>query len=209
VREHAPEDLDDKDVLPYVEILSTLRKEDKEREERLPPRPVLVHLLATLDYYFFKLTTGSERVYDIPDLTDEERAAEHGLRHDLFLKLYEELKSAFDVSLHWPPNGYEVSEDGKLIEVEAGFAGMAAIGYDCGYDWEIFYEGHSDDEEYVRGFVEGCLERIGEDEPEEEDFLRDLWTGNEEDDKKVVLDSLKGECEVREGRFDDRPEFPL
>jgi hypothetical protein len=209
VREHAPEDLGGNEAPAYAQILTTLRKEGKERQEGLPSRRVLVHMLANLDYYFFKLAEGHARVYDMPDLTDEGRAAEHGLRHDLLLKLYEELEPAFDVSLHWPPNGYEVSEDGKLIKVEAEFRGMAAVGYDCGYDMQIFYEGHADDEEYVRGFVEGCLQRIGEDEPEEENFLRNLWTGDEENDKKAVLDSLKYECEVREGRFDDRPEFPV
>ena len=43
------------------------------------------------------------RVYDQPALTDEERAAEHGLRHDLLLiKLYDLLEPAFGVSLSWP-----------------------------------------------------------------------------------------------------------
>jgi hypothetical protein len=208
IREHAPEEIDGTVAPTYAQILATLRKEGKEREEELPSRRILVHVLANLDYYFFKLSAGLERVYDMSDLADEERAAEHGLRHDLLLKLYEELEPAFDVSLPWPPNGYEVSEDGKLVAVEAEFAGIAAIGYDCGYDIEVFYEGHADDEEYVKGFVEGCLERIGEDEPEEEDFLRNLWVGGDEDDRKFVLDTLKDECEVRADRIDDRPEFP-
>jgi hypothetical protein len=30
------------------------------------------------------------------------------------------------------------------------------------------------DLKYVEGFVEGCLERIGEDEPEDEALFRDL-----------------------------------
>lgn len=193
-REHAPEDLGGTDAPTYARILTTLRKEGNEREGELPSRRVLVHVLAKLDYYFFKLTEGHERVHDMPNLTDEGHAAEHGLRHDLLLKLYEELGPAFDVSLHWPPNGYDVGEDGKLIEVEAEFAGMAAVGYDCGYDMEVFHEGHADDEEYVRGFVEGCLERTGEDEPEEEDFLRGMWEGGDEDDRQFVLDTLKDEC---------------
>jgi hypothetical protein len=33
-----------------------------------------------------------------------------------------------------------------------------------GYDGEIFYLGLALDERYVEGFVEGCLERIGEDD---------------------------------------------
>jgi hypothetical protein len=37
-----------------------------------------------------------------------------------------------------------------------------------GYDGEVFYRGLAPDTAYVEGFVEGCLERIGEDDPEEE-----------------------------------------
>lgn len=55
-------------------------------------------MLADIDYYFFALPVRGH-VYDMPDLTDEERSAEHGLRHDLLLKLYDELEPAFDVSL--------------------------------------------------------------------------------------------------------------
>lgn len=52
------------------------------------------------------------------------------------------------------------------MKVEAEFEGMAAIGYDYGYDAAILHEGHADDEEYVRGFVEGCLEcLVDQDEP--------------------------------------------
>jgi hypothetical protein len=51
-----------------------------------------------------------------------------------------------------------------------GYTGRAAIGYDHGYDGEIFYLGLALDESYVEGFVEGCLERIGEDHPEERSY---------------------------------------
>ena len=53
------------------------------------------------------------------------------------------------------------------------------------------------DERYVEGFVEGCLERIGEDDPEGEQLLRGEW---EEGDRVMVLEVLKAECEVRTGR---------
>ena len=43
---------------------------------------------------------------------------------------------------------------------EEGFTGRAAIGYDHGYDGEVFYLGLALDERYVDGWVEGCLERI-------------------------------------------------
>jgi hypothetical protein len=46
--------------------------------------------------------------------------------------------------------------------------------------------------------VQGCLERIGEDDPEEEQLFRDLW----EDDtqREEVIESLKADGEVRMGR---------
>lgn len=37
--------------------------------------------------------------------------------------------------------------------------GRVAIGYDHGYDSEVFYLGLSLDPAYVEGFVEGCPER--------------------------------------------------
>ena len=50
----------------------------------------------------------------------------------------------------------------------------------------------------MEGWVEGCLERIGEDNPEEELLFRNLW--EDETQREVVLDSLKADCEVRTGR---------
>ena len=44
---------------------------------------------------------------------------------------------------------------------EEGFTPRAAIGYDHGYDGEVFYLGLALDPHYVDGRVEGCLERIG------------------------------------------------
>ena len=46
--------------------------------------------------------------------------------------------------------------------------------------------------------MEGCLERIGEDDPDEELLFRDLW--EDETQRDLVLDSLKADCEVRTGR---------
>jgi hypothetical protein len=77
---------------------------------------------------------------------------------------------------------------------EEGFAGRAAIGY----DGEVFYLGLALDPHYVEGWVEGCLERIGEDYPEEEQLFRDLW--DDETQREVVIESLKADCEVRAGR---------
>jgi hypothetical protein len=47
-------------------------------------------------------------------------------------------------------------------------------------------------------YVEGCLERIGDDDPDEEQIFRDLW--DEETQREVVIDCLKADCEVRTGR---------
>ncbi len=81
---------------------------------------------------------------------------------------------------------------------EEGLSGRAAIGYDHGYDGEVFYLGLALDERYVEGWVEGCLERIGEDDPDEERLFRDLW--EDETQREVVVESLKTDCEVRPGR---------
>jgi hypothetical protein len=71
------------------------------------------------------------------------------------------------------------------------FTGRAAIGYDHGYDAEVFYLGLALDEKYVEGFIEGSLERIGEDDPEDEQFFRDLWS--DETQREVVIESLKAD----------------
>lgn len=78
------------------------------------------------------------------------------------------------------------------------FEGRAAIGYDHGYDAEVFYLGLALDPAYVDGFVEGCLERIGEDDPYEEEFLRGIWEDG--DDRGFVLEMLQSGVEVRAGR---------
>jgi hypothetical protein len=46
--------------------------------------------------------------------------------------------------------------------------------------------------------VEGCLERIGEDDPDEGRLFRDLW--EDETQREVVVESLKADCGVRPGR---------
>jgi hypothetical protein len=52
------------------------------------------------------------------------------------------------------------------------------------------------DPAYIGGFVEGCLERIGADDPEGEQLLRGKW---EEGDPEVVLGILKAGVEVKTG----------
>ena len=77
-------------------------------------------------------------------------------------------------------------------------SGRAAIGYLHGYDGQLFYLGLALDPHYVEGWVEGCLERIGEDDPDEEQLFRDLW--EDETQREVVIESLKADCEIRVGR---------
>jgi hypothetical protein len=43
-----------------------------------------------------------------------------------------------------------------------------------------------------------ALLRIGEDHPDEELLLRDLW--DDENQRDLVLDSFQADCEVRTGR---------
>jgi hypothetical protein len=72
-------------------------------------------------------------------------------------------------------------------------------GHDHGYDGQLFYLDLALDEKYIEGFVEGCLERIGEDYPDEEQIFGDLW--EDETQREMVLESLKAaDCEVRAGR---------
>ena len=78
------------------------------------------------------------------------------------------------------------------------FEGRAAIGYDHGYDAEVFYLGLALDPAYVEGFVGGALERIGEDDPDEEEFLRGIWEDG--DDREFLLETLQSGVEIRAGR---------
>ncbi len=87
--------------------------------------------------------------------------------------------------------------DGDGTESGPMFEGRAAVGYDHVYDGEMFYLGLALDEKYMDGFVEGSLERIGEDDPEGEEPLRGEW---EEGERDLVLEVFKAECEIRVGR---------
>jgi C4-type Zn-finger protein len=54
------------------------------------------------------------------------------------------------------------------------------------------------DPAYIEGFIEGCLERIGENNTNEERLFRDLW--EDETQRDTVLDCLTADCEVKKGR---------
>jgi hypothetical protein len=47
-------------------------------------------------------------------------------------------------------------------------------------------------------YVEVYLERIGEEDPDEEQLFQDLW--EDEGERETVLETLKADCEVRPGR---------
>jgi hypothetical protein len=51
------------------------------------------------------------------------------------------------------------------------FEGRATIGYDHGHDAQKYYLRLALNPKYVEGFIEGCLERIGEDEPEDKALI--------------------------------------
>jgi hypothetical protein len=57
------------------------------------------------------------------------------------------------------------------------------------------------DPKYIEGFVEGCLERMEEDKPEDEALFVDLW--EDEGERETVLMVLQDECEVLPGRPED------
>ena len=73
-----------------------------------------------------------------------------------------------------------------------------AIGHEHGYDAEVFCLRLALDPNYVEGFVEGALERNGENDPDGEGFFRDIW--EEGDDRDFVLEALKSGVEIRPGR---------
>jgi hypothetical protein len=70
--------------------------------------------------------------------------------------------------------------------------GGVAVSYDHGYDGQLLPRAGSGP--LLR---RGCLERIGEDTPEEERLFLDLRKDETQHD--VVLESLKADCEVRTG----------
>jgi hypothetical protein len=95
----------------------------------------------------------------------------------------------------WRCDSQGITRRGGEVE---GFMDRTATGYDHGYDGEVFYLGLALDPAYIEGWVEGCLERIGEDNADEEQVFRDLW--EDETQRDVVVESLKADCEVRAGR---------
>lgn len=171
----------------------------------LPEARLLVFCCLDLMHYSF-LTGGAldhaagrsrkQRLYDVPEtvraeMREEEIAGAHGDRNELEIRLHRLLEQAVDDS-----------------PVERRRS-LQAFGYDCGYDALVFISRYEDDPDYVEGFVEGCLERVREEEEEgpthpddvtAEQFLG-MWLDPglpPEERRELVLESLKADCEVRE-----------
>ncbi len=77
------------------------------------------------------------------------------------------------------------------------FEGSAMIGYDA----QKFYLGAALNQKSVQGFVAGCLERMGKEDPEDEALFRNLW--EDEGERDTVLQVLQDNCEVLPGRPED------
>jgi hypothetical protein len=85
--------------------------------------------------------------------------------------------------------------------------GRAAIGYEHGYDGKVFYLELALDPAYVEGFVEGCLERNGEEDSDEEEFLRGTW--EEGDDHISSLRLLRAGWRSGRGDLHYRSSIPV
>jgi hypothetical protein len=171
----------------------------------LPEARLLAFCCLDLMHYSF-LTGGAldrvagrsskERLYDVSEavraeMGEEGVAGAHGDRNELEMRLHRLLERAVDDSL------------------EERRSGMQHLGYDCGYEALVFFSCYEDDPDYIEGFVEGCLERVREEEEEglthPEDVTAEQFLGMwldpglpPEEKRELVLEALKADCEVRE-----------
>ncbi len=177
--------------------------------KELPEARLLAFCCLDLMHYWF-LTHGAldrvdgrsskPRLYDVPDalrveMSEEQIAGAHGDHNELQMRLHMLLDRAVDDS----PD----ERRGRLEH----------LGNDCGYDFRVFISLYEDEPDYIEGFVEGCLERIREEEDEEfahpddvtADQLLGIWQDPimpPEDKREMVVECLKAECEVREDTGD-------
>lgn len=90
---------------------------------------------------------------------------------------------------------------------------LRGTGYDCGYELRLFISRYGENSDYLEGFVEGCLERIREEEDEglahpgdvTAEQLGRSWREpgfTREEKRELVLEPLLAECEVREDEGD-------
>jgi hypothetical protein len=144
--------------------------------------------------------SSKERLYDVAEtvraeMGEEGIAGDHGDRNELEMRLHRLLERAVEDS------------PGERR------SGMRHLGYDCGYEALVFISCYEDDPDYVEGFVEGCLERVREEEEEglthPEDVTAEQFLGiwldpgvPSEEKRELVLESLKADCEEREDEGD-------
>jgi hypothetical protein len=205
--------------MTYGKLLSLLRRLG-ERAVAKPDEPPVpwgelpeARLLAfcCLDLMHYSFLTGAaldrvagrsskERLYDVAEavraeMGEEGIAGAHGDRNELEMRLHRLLERAVDDS------------------PEERRSRMRGFGYDCGYEALVFISCYEDDPDYVEGFVEGCLERVREEEEEglthPEDVTAEQFLGMwldpglpPEEKRELVLESLKADCEVREDEGD-------
>ena len=158
------------------------------------PHALLVRYGRALDHV--RGRSAKERLHDLPQeqraaMSEEQIAGQHGDRAELETRLWRLLERAAD--------------DGPEKRKE----NMRALGYDGGHDFRVFLSCYEDDPDYVEGFVEGCFERIAEEEDEglahPEDItaerLLGIWQDlhlSPEERRELVLEPLKADCEIRE-----------
>jgi hypothetical protein len=207
--------------LGYGRLLSTtqqLRAGDREVARlddpplplEQPPEPRLLAFCCLDLMHYQWLTSGAldravgsgtrPRLYDVPDgvreeMTEEQIAGAHGDREELQMRLHMLLERAIDDS------------------PEQRRGSLEHFGYDCGYDYQVFITAYEGEPDYIEGFVEGCLERIREDEGEElthpddvtAEHLFEAWQDPImpfEDKYEWVVESLKAECQIQEDTGD-------
>jgi hypothetical protein len=163
-----------KDGVGYRSLLSLLRQlglgERAVAKPDDPPVPwgtlpeARLLVFCCLDLMHYSFLTGpaldrvagrssKERLYDVPEavraeMGEEGIAGAHGDRNELEMRLHRLLERAVDDGL------------------EERRSGMQHLGYDCGYEALVFFSCYEDDPDYIEGFVEGCLERVREEEEE-------------------------------------------
>jgi len=124
-------------------------------------------------------------------MTEEQVAGAHGDRNELQMRLHMLLERAVDDS--------HEHRRGRLEH----------FGFDCGYDHRVFITAYEDEPDYIDGLVEGCLERLREEEDEglthpddvTADQILDIWQDPimaPEDKHELVVECLKADCRVWE-----------
>lgn len=176
---------------------------------QLPDARLLAFCCLDLMHYRFQTSGTLERaaghsskmrLYDVPEvlraeMAEEQIAGAHGDRSELEMRLHMLLERAVDDS------------------PEERRARLEHLGYDCGYDFCVFISLYEDEPDYLEGFVEGCLERIREEENEglrhPDDVTADQFLGMwqdpimaPEEKYEMVIECLKADCTLREDTGD-------